>query len=187
MQFKRCPIDGLLIIEPKIWPDNRGYFTETYNQALFAQHGIPDVFVQDNMSYSQKGVLRGLHAQIGANPQGKLVRVVQGKAWDVAVDIRPDSVTYGQYFALELSSENQLSLWIPPGFLHGFLALVDHTILTYKVTAPYDPNSEIGVRWDDAEIDIMWPLATLDSEPLVQPILSNKDKILPSLNKINQA
>lgn len=182
MQFNSCPIDGLLVIKPTLWPDDRGYFTETYNQAVFSKNGIPDIFVQDNMSYSQKGVLRGLHAQIGANPQGKLVRVTQGRAWDVAVDIRPGSTTYGEYFSLELSAENQLAIWMPPGFLHGFLALTDGTILTYKVTAPYDRNSEIGVRWDDPEIGIKWPWTDIESDTIMQPILSEKDKNLPFLS-----
>lgn len=174
MQITQTPIEGLLIIEPKVWKDNRGYFYESYNAKLFADAGIDVNFVQDNQSFSQKGALRGLHAQSRPFEQGKLVRVLQGAVWDVAVDIRKTSPTYGQHFDIELSAENHKQLWVPPGFLHGFLTLEDQTIFTYKVSNYYDKNSEIGVMWNDPDLNIQWQ----EHMPESMFLLSDKDQAL---------
>lgn len=176
MQITKTPIEGLLIIEPKVWKDNRGYFYESYNAKLFADAGINATFVQDNQSFSQKGALRGLHAQSMPFEQGKLVRVLQGSVLDVAIDIRKDSPTYGQHFDIELSEENHKQLWVPAGFLHGFLTLEDNTIFTYKVSNYYDKNSEIGVMWNDPDLNIQWSKYIPESEFL----LSDKDQALDS-------
>ena len=178
MQLTTTPIQGLIIIESQVWKDERGFFVETYNEKLFKTHGITQTFVQDNLSYSHKGVLRGMHAQSGAQAQGKLVRVLRGKVLDVAVDIRKNSETYGQNFSIVLDADNAKSLWIPPGFLHGFLTLEDHTLFTYKVTGFYDKSGELGVRWDDPDLGIDWPM---DENQL---IVSGKDKQLPFLSEI---
>lgn len=174
MQITQTPIEGLLIIEPKVWRDNRGYFYESYNAKLFAEAGIDVNFVQDNQSFSQKGALRGLHAQAEPFEQGKLVRVLQGAVMDVAVDIRKNSPTYGQHFDIVLSEENHKQLWVPAGFLHGFLTLEDQTIFTYKVSNYYDKNSEIGVMWNDPDLNIEWSRDIPESEFL----LSDKDQVL---------
>lgn len=175
MNFIPTPIKDLIVVEPKIWPDARGYFYESYHAKNFAEAHINAVFVQDNQSFSQKGTLRGLHAQAPPFAQGKLVRVIKGSVLDVAVDIRSHSDTYGKHFSLVLSSENHRQLWIPPGFLHGFLTLEDDTIFTYKVTNEYNRTSEIGVRWNDPTLNIQW-------EELIAHedfILSDKDLNLP--------
>ncbi|MEQ7798583.1 dTDP-4-dehydrorhamnose 3,5-epimerase [Pedobacter sp. ASV1-7] len=174
MQITKTPLDGLLIIEPKVWKDNRGYFYESYSAKLYAEAGIDVTFVQDNQSFSQRGALRGLHAQSMPYEQGKLVRVLQGAVLDVAIDIRKESPTYGQHFDIELSAENHKQLWVPPGFLHGFLTLEDQTIFTYKVSNYYDKNSEIGVMWDDSDLNIQWTKYMPESEFL----LSDKDLAL---------
>ena len=173
MNFIKTKIKDLLIVEPKIWKDDRGYFFESYNKRNFNEAGINASFVQDNQSLSQKGTLRGLHAQSGEHAQGKLVRVIKGRVIDVAVDIRKSSETYGQHLAVELSEVNQLLFWVPPGFLHGFVTLENDTIFTYKVTGLYDKNSEIGVVWNDPELNIDWGISAEDV------ILSDKDKVLP--------
>ncbi len=177
MQFTRTPIDGLFLIEPKIYHDDRGSFLESYNAALFQQHGIPADFVQDNQSTSRKGVIRGLHFQTGKHAQGKLVRVVKGKALDVVVDLRKESATFGRHFSLELEAEKAIMLWVPPGFAHGFEALEEDTVFLYKVTAPYHQPSEAGIRFDDPDLNIRWKTNT--------PIVSEKDKILPALREWN--
>nr|WP_121269589.1 dTDP-4-dehydrorhamnose 3,5-epimerase [Pedobacter schmidteae] len=174
MQITKTPLDGLLIIEPKVWTDNRGYFYESYSAKNYADAGIEVTFVQDNQSFSQKGALRGLHAQAMPFEQGKLVRVLKGAVIDVAVDIRKGSATYGQHFEIELSGENHKQLWVPPGFLHGFLTLEDDTIFTYKVTNYYDKASEIGVMWNDADLNIKWDKYMPESTFL----LSDKDQVL---------
>ena len=156
MNFIETKIKDLYIIEPKIWRDERGYFYESYNKKSFEDTGIYANFVQDNQSLSQKGALRGLHAQSNPFAQGKLVRVMRGSVTDVAVDIRKNSATYGDHVALELSEENHRILWIPPGFLHGFVTLEDNTIFTYKVTKLYDKDSEIGTLWNDKDLNIDW-------------------------------
>lgn len=176
MNVKTTAIDGLLIIEPRIFPDDRGYFYESYNQQKYVAAGITDTFVQDNQSFSQKGALRGLHGQADPFAQGKLVRVIQGRVLDVAVDIRKNSPTYGQHVTVELSGDNHVQFWVPPGFLHGFVTLEDDTIFTYKVTNVYDKASEIGVIWDDPTLNIDWGIDAGDA------ILSPKDLVLPSFN-----
>jgi dTDP-4-dehydrorhamnose 3,5-epimerase len=173
MKFIETEIKDLFIIEPKVWKDDRGYFFESYNKQSFDQAGINVNFVQDNQSLSQKGTLRGLHAQAKPFAQGKLVRVIQGSVLDIAVDIRKGSKTYGQHEAVELSGENNRMLWIPPGFLHGFLTLENETIFTYKVSGLYNKASEFGVIWNDPELNIDWKIA------VDQIILSEKDKTLP--------
>lgn len=173
MKFIETEIKDLLIIEPKVWNDNRGYFFESYNQKLFKDAGIDAEFLQDNQSLSQKGALRGLHGQADPFAQGKLVRVIQGKVLDVAVDVRKNSPTYGQHIDIELSADNQRMFWVAPGFLHGFLTLEDNTIFTYKVTKLYDKASEIGVLWNDPDLNINWGM---DESEI---ILSEKDTRLP--------
>jgi dTDP-4-dehydrorhamnose 3,5-epimerase len=173
MIFSETSIPGLIVIEPKVWKDERGYFFESFNKKTFEDAGISAEFVQDNQSYSHRGALRGLHGQANPFAQGKLVRVIQGSVIDIAVDIRKSSPTYGKNFSLELSADNFKMLWIPPGFLHGFATLQDHTIFAYKVTNLYDKASEIGVRWDDKDLDINWQLKPEEA------ILSEKDKELP--------
>lgn len=176
MNIIETPIKDLLIFEPKVWKDSRGYFYESFSQKVFEQAGINVSFVQDNQSLSQKGTLRGLHAQANPFAQGKLVRVIQGSVVDVAVDIRKNSATYGQHFAIGLSGENHRQMWVPPGFLHGFLTLEDDTIFTYKVTNYYDKASEIGVMWNDPTLNIDWA-AYLDTNEI---LLSDKDLVLSS-------
>jgi dTDP-4-dehydrorhamnose 3,5-epimerase len=173
MNFIKTKIKDLLIVEPKIWKDDRGYFYESYSKRNFDEAGINAIFVQDNQSLSQKGTLRGLHAQSGEHAQGKLVRVIKGRVIDVAVDIRKSSETYGQHVAIELSEENHKMFWVPPGFLHGFVTLEDDTIFAYKVTGLYNKNSEFGVVWNDPDLNIDWGIAA------EEVILSEKDKVLP--------
>lgn len=165
-----CEIEGLYIIEPAVFPDERGYFMETYNQRDFEEAGLKMNFVQDNQSMSVKGVLRGLHFQ-KQYPQGKLVRVVRGKVFDVAVDLRKDSKTYGRWFGVELSAENKKQFYIPEGFAHGFLVLSEEAEFCYKCTDFYHPGDEGGIKWDDPEIGIKWPLQ--DGTNL---IISEKDQ-----------
>lgn len=155
----KCDIEGLYVIEPKVFYDDRGYFTETYNQRDFEEEGLNMVFVQDNQSMSKKGVLRGLHFQINY-PQGKLVRVIRGKVFDVAVDYRPGSKTYGQWFGVELSEENKKQFYISEGFAHGFIVLSDEAEFCYKVTDFYHPGDEGGLAWNDPDIGIKWPGVT---------------------------
>lgn len=173
MTFKETSIPGLIIIEPKVFRDDRGYFLESYNKKTFFDAGINANFVQDNQSFSHRGTLRGLHGQAEPFAQGKLVRVIQGRVIDIAVDIRKSSPTYGQYVSAELSGENFKMFWVPPGFLHGFSTLEDNTIFAYKVTNLYDKASEIGVKWNDPQLNIDWGLE--DNEV----ILSDKDRLLP--------
>ena len=186
IKVTKCPIEGLYIIEPKVHGDSRGYFMETYNQNDMHEAGLDMVFVQDNQSMSVKGVLRGLHYQINY-PQGKLVRVVKGRVFDVAVDLRPGSATYGQWHGIELSEENKKQFYISPGFAHGFLVLSDTAEFCYKCTDFYHPNDEGGLAWNDPKIGIAWPeltgvyqghagaegYALLDGTPLS---LSDKDQ-----------
>src|ERR1700712_4044526 len=162
MKVTETDIKGLLIIEPRIFTDDRGYFYESYNEAKFTEAGITVDFVQDNQSFSHKGAVRGLHGQAEPFAQGKLVRVIQGRVLDVALDIRKNSATYGQHVSVELSGENKLLFWIPAGFLHGFATLEDNTIFTYKVNNLYDKASEIGVLWNDPALGINWGVAPAD-------------------------
>ena len=155
----KCPIEGLYIIEPAVHGDDRGYFMETYNQRDMAEAGLNMVFVQDNQSMSVKGVLRGLHFQ-KEYPQGKLVRVVKGRVFDVAVDLRADSATYGKWYGVELTAENKKQFYISEGFAHGFLVLSDTAEFCYKVTDFYHPGDEGGLAWNDPAIGIQWPEVT---------------------------
>lgn len=166
----KCEIEGLCVIEPTVFKDSRGFFMETYNQKDFEEEGLNMVFVQDNQSMSTKGVLRGLHFQ-KQYPQGKLVRVVRGAVYDVAVDLRASSKTYGKWFGVELSAENKKQFYIPEGFAHGFLVLTDEAEFVYKCTDFYHPNDEGGLAWDDEEIGIEWPI-TEDMEL----VISEKDQ-----------
>ncbi len=177
MKIITTNIEGLLIIEPGIFNDDRGYFYESYNKSKFTEAGITVDFVQDNQSFSQKGAVRGLHAQADPFAQGKLVRVIKGRVLDVAVDIRKGSPTYGKYFSIELNEDNKLQFWIPAGFLHGFSTLEDNTIFTYKVNNYYDKASEIGVIWNDPTLNIEWGIGQNDI------LLSPKDELLPSFNE----
>ncbi len=173
MKITTTPLEGLLIIEPQIFKDPRGYFFESYNEDKFHAAGISAKFVQDNQSLSQKGALRGMHFQAPPFEQGKLVRVVQGAVNDVVVDIRKNSPTYGQHFAVELSAQNQLMFWIPPGFAHGFETLLDQTLFLYKCTNVYNKEAEGGLLWNDPSLGIQWQTET--------PLVSDKDILLPSL------
>jgi len=176
--FTNAPIEGLVIIEPRAFPDERGFFMESYKQSDFEKAGILGPFVQDNHSRSKRGVLRGLHFQRPPCAQAKLVRVSRGRAWDVAVDLREGSPTFGKYFALELSESNRLMFWIPPCFAHGFLALEDDTELQYKCTAEYNAASDGGLRWNDPDIAIAWP------DIGIAPLVSAKDAALPTLREV---
>ena len=167
MQLIPTPLKDVAILEPKVFGDERGFFLESYNQAIFQKLGLPSRYVQDNHSGSRKGVLRGLHYQL--NPaQGKLVRALRGEIFDVAVDLRQGSAQFGQWFGVALSAENKRMLWIPPGFGHGFLVLSDFAEVAYKATEFYSPASERSILWNDPAIGINWPL---DGEPT----LSAKD------------
>lgn len=186
IKVEKCPIEGLYIIEPAVHGDSRGYFMETYNRNDMHEAGLDMVFVQDNQSMSTKGVLRGLHFQ-KEFPQGKLVRVIKGSVFDVAVDLRADSKTYGRWFGVELSEENKKQFYISEGFAHGFLVLSETAEFCYKVTDFYHPGDEGGIAWNDPEIGIEWPQLTgsyngsasaegyalADGTPL---ILSDKDQ-----------
>ncbi len=173
MHIEKTHIEGLLVIQPTVFGDHRGYFMESFNEAVFQSRGLPTDFVQDNQSLSNKGILRGLHFQAPPYAQGKLVRVIKGAVLDVALDIRAHSPTYGQHFALELNESNKTMLWIPPGFAHGFATLADETIFFYKCTALYDKTSEGGVLWNDPALGINWGISN--------PVLSDKDMLLPRL------
>ena len=175
MQVETFAIDGLMRITPPRFADSRGHFQEAYTATKFAAIGIGDLFVQDNQSLSHKNVVRGLHCQIAPAVQGKLVRVVSGAIWDVAIDIRVGSPTYGQHVGTMLSAENGAQFWVPGGFLHGFLALEDGTEVLYKVTAPYVREAERGVRWDDPALAIPWPVKPGEA------IVSEKDQMMPTL------
>lgn len=176
MNVEATAIAGVLLVTPQRFPDGRGFFSETWNERRYTEAGIPGPFVQDNHALSREnGVLRGLHLQIGANAQGKLVRAVRGAIWDVAVDIRRGSATYGKHFGAVLSAENWSQLWIPAGLLHGYCTLEPDTEVIYKVTAPWDRAAERGVIWNDPELSVPWPVATGEA------ILSDKDLALPRL------
>mgnify|MGYP001155380326 FL=1 len=178
MNFIKTKIKDVIIVEPRIFNDERGYFFESYNQKAFKEGGIDCNFVQDNQSKSSYGVIRGLHCQLGEHAQAKLVRVLQGKVLDVAVDIRRNSPTFGQYVAVELSDENQRQLFIPRGFLHGFSVLSETAVFSYKVDNFYCKESEFGIRYDAPEFNIDWQI------PKDKVITSEKDRIAHSLNDI---
>lgn len=176
--FINTPIDGLVIIEPKVFGDHRGYFFEAYNYEDFKSAGLDMTFVQDNQSKSRKGVLRGLHFQT-EKPQGKLVRVISGEVFDVAVDLRKGSPTYKEWYGLILSAENKRQFYIPPGFAHGFLVLSDEAEFTYKCTEYYHPEFESGIIWNDPDIGIEWPVQTLSDI-----LLSDKDIALKTIAEL---
>ncbi len=173
MKVMETDLPGCRIIDPAVFGDERGFFYETWNAGLFAEHGLPSQFVQSNVSASAQGVLRGLHYQ-WPNPQGKLVTVLEGEVYDVAVDIRSGSPHFGQWAAVILSAKNKRQLWIPEGFAHGFVVLSERAIFSYLCTAPYDRVADAGVRWDDPAIGIDWPVSA--------PLLSDKDAKAPLLN-----
>ena len=195
IKVTKCPIEGLYIIEPTVHGDHRGYFMETYNQRDMQEQGLNMVFVQDNQSMSVKGVLRGLLAQKDY-PQGKLVRVISGRVFDVAVDMRPGSETYGKWYGLELTAENKKQFYISEGFAHGFLVLSDTAEFCYKVTDFYHPGDEIGVAWNDPAIGIHWPevvgtyngTASAEGYTMADGTalkLSAKDELLPTLDRVH--
>jgi dTDP-4-dehydrorhamnose 3,5-epimerase len=167
MEFIESPLKGVIVIKPKVFEDARGYFFESYNRDAFAQAGLNMNFVQDNQSLSQRGVLRGLHFQNNPHAQGKLVRVINGSVYDVAVDIRKSSPTYGKWFGMELTEKNKAMMYIPEGFAHGFVTLEDNTIFSYKCTNVYNKASEDCLLWNDPDIGINWQLN--------DPLLSEKD------------
>lgn len=176
-KFNKTSIEGVYIIEPQVFGDNRGYFMETYHKEVFSENGLDMEFVQDNQSKSKKGVLRGLHFQY-TQPQGKLVRVISGEVFDVAVDLRKDSPTYGKWEGVLLSAENKKQFYIPEGFAHGFVVLSDTAEFTYKCTDFYKADDEGGIKWDDPEIGIDWPIDDVD-----EIILSEKDKLWKPLSE----
>ncbi|MEJ6793698.1 MAG: dTDP-4-dehydrorhamnose 3,5-epimerase [Flavobacteriales bacterium] len=168
MNIIKTPIENLLVLEPKVFEDERGYFFESFNKKKFEDIGIKESFVQDNQSLSNKNVLRGLHFQAPPFAQGKLVRVITGSVLDIAVDIRKESATYGKYFSIILSEQNKKMFWIPPGFAHGFLTLEDKTIFSYKCSGDYNPSSEGSLLWNDPQLNIEWNID--------EPIVSAKDQ-----------
>jgi dTDP-4-dehydrorhamnose 3,5-epimerase len=174
-KFERLAIPEIIIITPEVFPDNRGFFMETYKYSDFAAFGIKERFIQDNYSCSIKGVLRGLHYQRYPKAQGKLVQVIRGVIFDVAVDIRKGSPTYGKWVGLTLSAENKQMLYIPPDFAHGFCTLSEKADVIYKVTEEYAPGHDTGIIWNDPEIGIHWPIE--------QPIISVRDAMFPSLKE----
>jgi dTDP-4-dehydrorhamnose 3,5-epimerase len=171
--FRKTDIEGLILVEPRVFNDERGFFMESYKKSDFAANGIDFNFLQDNHSLSVKNVIRGLHYQHPPRAQGKLVRVMTGAVWDVAADIRRSSATYLKWVSFELSGENNKMLFIPPGFAHGFLALTDNVHLVYKCTEEYDLKLDTGIRWNDPDIGIKWPV--------INPVVSPKDAMLPFL------
>ena len=175
MKVIETKLPGVLIIEPQVFGDARGFFKETFQTQRYREAGIEYDFVQDNHSRSQKGVLRGLHFQI-TKPQGKLVSCSKGAVFDVAVDVDPLSATFGQYVGIELTEDNHRQFWVPPGYAHGFCVLTDTADFQYKCTDYYDPFDEGGLIWNDPDVAIEWPID--------QPLLSDKDAKLPSLNEL---
>ena len=174
MRIVETPLPGVVVIEPRVFRDDRGFFLEAFNAGRFAQHGLPTVFQQDNHSHSVKGVLRGLHYQL-RRPQGKLVTVIRGRVFDVAVDIRKGSPTFGKWYGAVLSDEEPRYLWIPPGFAHGFCTLSDVADVVYKCTDVYAPDDDRGVLWSDSFIGIEWPIDA--------PLLSDKDRRMERLTE----
>ena len=185
MNIIETKIKDLLIFEPRVFGDDRGWFMESFNQQVFEQAlterglDIPK-FVQDNHSFSKKGVLRGLHYQLNPHAQGKFVRVVQGRAWDVAVDIRENSSTFGEWVGVELTADNHKQFWIPAGFAHGFIALEDNTQFLYKTTDYYSKECERSIVWNDETINIEWPI-----EKDLEILLTDKDRLAPNLKDLN--
>lgn len=176
-RFERQKIEDVILVIPKVFGDNRGFFMESYKKSEFYANGITEDFSQDNHSKSTKGVLRGLHYQKSPNGQAKIVRCVRGKIYDVAVDIRPESKTFGQYVKVELSEDNKNMLYIPVGFAHGFVALSDDVEILYKASGEYAPQAEMGIIWNDPDINIDWEI---DFEPM----LSDKDNKQPTFKEV---
>ncbi|MEG0912624.1 MAG: dTDP-4-dehydrorhamnose 3,5-epimerase [Oscillospiraceae bacterium] len=176
-KFIETGLEGMFIVEPTVFGDDRGYFMETYNEAEFRENGFNLTFVQDNQSKSRKGVLRGLHMQVN-NPQGKLVRVISGEVFDVGVDMRKGSPTIGKWFGAVLSAENKKQFFVPEGFAHGFLVLSETAEFVYKCTRLYDPSDELGIKYDDAEVAVEWPNTDM------QLLLSEKDKSQPGFKEV---
>lgn len=174
MEIIKTPIDGIILVKPEIWKDRRGYFVETWQRERYEEAGIKETFVQDNHSCSTYGVLRGLHYQ-KSYPQGKLVSVSYGSIFDVGVDIRPNSPTFGQWYGVELSQENQWQLWLAPGLAHGFVVTSEIAHFHYKCTEQYHPEDEAGIKWDDPTLGIDWNIKN--------PVLSAKDAALPSFKE----
>ena len=177
MEVAATPLAGVMLIKPRIWGDSRGYFVETWQQERYAAAGIDGPFVQDNHSMSTYGILRGLHFQ-KTRPQGKLVSVSLGRVFDVTVDIRPGSPTFGQWYGVELTQDNQWQLWVPPGMAHGFVVTSQVAHFHYKCTDYYCPEDEEGIRWNDPDLAVAWPVT--------QPLLSGKDNIAPSWREIQK-
>ena len=177
MRTSRTALPEILVVEPEVFRDDRGIFYESWNERGFAEAGIEARFVQENHSSSSRGVLRGLHYQL-VRPQGKLIRVVRGRAWDVAIDLRRSSARFGRWAGVELSADNRKMLWVPAGFGHGFLSLEDDTEILYKCTDYYAPEHERGILWSDPAIAIDWPLP-----PGAQPLLAGKDAVAPCLDR----
>jgi dTDP-4-dehydrorhamnose 3,5-epimerase len=175
MKVTPTRLPDVVVLEPRVFPDERGYFLETWNRARYADAGVDVDFVQDNLSYSTRGVLRGLHFQ-NPSPQGKLVSVVRGAVWDVAVDLRRGSPTFGEWVGVELTSENHRQLYVPVGFAHGFVVTSEIALFTYKCTRVYSPADERSIRWDDPELDIRWPVS--------EPVVSAKDAAAPPLRDV---
>jgi len=167
MRFNHTSLAGVVIIEPDVYEDARGHFLETFHAEKYATAGIPAQFVRDNQSMSFRKVLRGLHMQL-RKPQGKLIRVTEGEVWDVAVDARPESATFGRWFGERLSADNRRQLYVPPGCAHGFCVLSERALVQYKCTELYDPADEVGIAYDDPTLAIAWPVN--------QPVLSDKDR-----------
>jgi dTDP-4-dehydrorhamnose 3,5-epimerase len=175
MNVIECELDGLLVVEPDIFGDHRGFFVESWNRKRYSDVGIDAEFVQDNFSFSQRGTLRGLHFQ-NPLPQGKLVSVWQGEVFDVAVDVRRNSRSFGRWHGVMLNAENKRQFWIPPGFAHGFAVISDTALFHYKCTELYSPRNELGFRWDDPDVGIKWPVAA--------PTLSQRDAKAPLLREL---
>jgi len=175
MNIKETKLTGVLILEPKVFTDDRGYFLETWNSTCYEQAGIPGPFVQDNISFSKKGILRGLHFQY-PQPQGKLIQVLSGEVLDVVVDIRAGSPTYGQWVGEVLSESSHRQMYVPPGFAHGYCVTSEAALFSYKCTDFYNPATEHGIIWNDPDIGIAWPIA--------QPVLSTKDAVYPRLKDL---
>jgi dTDP-4-dehydrorhamnose 3,5-epimerase len=180
MEVTKTKLDGCVIIEPKIFGDHRGFFKETFQSSRYKEAGLTLPFVQDNYSRSSQGVLRGLHYQKN-KPQGKLVSCLQGEVFDVAVDLRAESSTYGQWAGVILTGDNHIQFYVPPGFAHGFVVLSETADFQYKCTDYYDPSDESGIIWNDSDLGIDWPLGG------IKPKLSDKDMILPQLKDLGQS
>ena len=178
-EFEKQKIEDVILVKPKVFGDNRGFFMEAYKKSDFVANGIDVEFNQDNHSKSTKGVLRGLHYQAMPHSQAKLVRCIRGKIYDVAVDVRPNSKTFGKYIKVELSEDNKHMLYIPSGFAHGFVSLSDEVEILYKASGEYAPSADRGIIWNDKDINIDWEID-------FEPILSEKDKNQPKLSEVNK-